>query len=139
MGNITSAVIPQDCYIYSHHFPLSLLEWRKNNPTTYLTIPLSRNLTSGISIKKLCYISLTDATNSVFHIHNQRLSKVDRSRKMIGNSHPKWFVQSPMITRDEIYSLSKSIKYGIRTKRMYTYKESSSVKKRSTRKSKLLR
>ena len=92
MGNITSVFVSQDCHIYPHHFPVSLLEWRRNNPTTYLTTPLSQKVASEISLKELSYISLSDATNYVFHLHNHPLAKVDSSQKVIGNSHLKWFV-----------------------------------------------
>jgi hypothetical protein len=133
MGNITSTIMPQDCHICPHHFPVSLLEWRRNNSSTFLTTPLSRKVASDISLKELSYISLSDANNSVFHLHNHRLAKVDSSRKMLGDSHQEWFVQSLITTRDEIYSLFKSINRGKRKIREYTCKESRPVKKKCTR------
>ena len=61
-------------------------------------------------LEELSYNSLSDSTDSIFHLHNHHLAKIDRSREMNGESRQGWFVQSSITTRDGIYSLFKPLK-----------------------------
>ena len=104
-----STLIPINMHISCHHFPVSLLEWRKNNPNISLTSPLSLKLTSEFSAEDYSYNRLSADTDSVFHLHNHKLNTVDSSRQPIYMSHQKWYVQSPLITCSDITSFIKSI------------------------------
>ena len=104
LDNDTQYYIPLQIYIYPHHFPLALLDWRKQNPSIKWNTPIILKEAQKIDNNDFGNRRFVEYTNSFFFLLSKSTYDKEKLLKMCTEDTKQKFHQSPMTTRNEITS-----------------------------------
>ena len=100
ISKIYDYTTPKDIYLYPHHFPLSLLNWRKNHPKIQMSTLIDINQVKAISTNDLGNRQFMEYTNYMYYMLKKSGYDKHYIKKISSIDMMNRFHQSPMTTRE---------------------------------------